>query len=625
MLPYSAAVYTNQLQQAAALSYHHHQQQQQQQQQGPNPPSPATSLQLSAALNFERLRYGFAAVQPPNGIVVPAAGHVAGGGGVVGPNQAQGGSPVAGGYPPPVFQHTAAAAFDPITLAAAGFRHAFDPRTGRFLPPEEPKPQHSYIGLIAMAILSNSEKKMVLSDIYQWILDHYPYFRTRGPGWRNSIRHNLSLNDCFIKAGRSANGKGHYWAIHPANVEDFKKGDFRRRRAQRKVRKHMGLSVPDDEDDSDDSPCSSPPVSGGNFFLTANGTLAPPTAGAVLASLPAVHAAVPQNLAASKVPPAFLIDGRGADRDRQISEEEPKPDKQQQPDQAPPAKRKRLFDMESLLSSRTDEKRAANVASTESSTGGQRQNGEDNASDNGSGSDKPSNLLIGDHRPQPLGVPNPFFFPPPVPPSGPGTENGHFLAAMAAAAAGFMPFAFLPGAGAPTVSLPWNFGCVPPTSSAAAALSSFLPMPQVPSTGAPSLGGGYFWQNGSSNGTVAASLSPPRPGSKTASNTPSATANSENGTNGDTPMQHAAPSSQDGNGCGRAAVVEVTRSPSPQDTAAQWQETFAKIMARSYQGRNLIKSNSLCISKGPCQSSDVEEDESEEKLSKSPKALPANG
>lgn len=123
---------------------------------------------------------------------------------------------------------------------------------------EEPKPNHSYIGLIAMAILSHRDKKLVLSDIYQWILDNYPYFRTRGPGWRNSIRHNLSLNDCFIKSGRSANGKGHYWAIHPANVEDFEKGDFRRRRAQRRVRKHMGLSVPDDEDSPVPSPTAPP-------------------------------------------------------------------------------------------------------------------------------------------------------------------------------------------------------------------------------------------------------------------------------------------------------------------------------------------------------------------------------
>jgi len=133
----------------------------------------------------------------------------------------------------------------------------FDPRLYRTV--EEPKPQHSYIGLIAMAILSSPDKKLVLSDIYQYILDNYPYFRARGPGWRNSIRHNLSLNDCFIKSGRSANGKGHYWAVHPANVDDFNKGDFRRRKAQRKVRKHMGLAV-DEEDSPSPPPPSSPPV-----------------------------------------------------------------------------------------------------------------------------------------------------------------------------------------------------------------------------------------------------------------------------------------------------------------------------------------------------------------------------
>ncbi|KAH8873472.1 Forkhead box protein F1 [Schistosoma japonicum] len=65
---------------------------------------------------------------------------------------------------------------------------------------EEPKPNFSYIGLIAKAILSTQERRMILSEIYQWIQLRYPYFSTRGPGWRNSIRHNLSLNDCFIKS-----------------------------------------------------------------------------------------------------------------------------------------------------------------------------------------------------------------------------------------------------------------------------------------------------------------------------------------------------------------------------------------------------------------------------------------
>ncbi|KAH8292611.1 hypothetical protein KR054_005537 [Drosophila jambulina] len=140
----------------------------------------------------------------------------------------------------------------------------------RIFQPEEPKPQHSYIGLIAMAILSSTDIKLVLSDIYQYILDNYPYFRSRGPGWRNSIRHNLSLNDCFIKSGRSANGKGHYWAIHPANMDDFRKGDFRRRKAQRKVRKHMGLSVDDASTGSPSPPpldLTTPPPTSGSSSL----------------------------------------------------------------------------------------------------------------------------------------------------------------------------------------------------------------------------------------------------------------------------------------------------------------------------------------------------------------------
>lgn len=104
------------------------------------------------------------------------------------------------------------------------------------------KPNHSYISLIANAILASKEKRLVLSDIYQFVLDTQPYFRNKaGQGWRNSIRHNLSLNECFIKAGRSPNGKGHFWAINPANFDDFSKGDFRRRRAQRRARRAMAF------------------------------------------------------------------------------------------------------------------------------------------------------------------------------------------------------------------------------------------------------------------------------------------------------------------------------------------------------------------------------------------------
>ncbi|KAF7258646.1 hypothetical protein EG68_03980 [Paragonimus skrjabini miyazakii] len=142
------------------------------------------------------------------------------------------------------------------TLAASDYReprmngHTSVQLDQRPFTGEELKPNFSYIGLIAKAILSTDDRRMILSEIYHWIQLNYPYFRTRGPGWRNSIRHNLSLNDCFIKVGRAANGKGHYWGIHPANLRDFIAGDYRRRRAQRKVRQALGLTCPADDRDT---------------------------------------------------------------------------------------------------------------------------------------------------------------------------------------------------------------------------------------------------------------------------------------------------------------------------------------------------------------------------------------
>ncbi|KAK2151118.1 hypothetical protein LSH36_375g04026 [Paralvinella palmiformis] len=109
-----------------------------------------------------------------------------------------------------------------------------DTPTGSSVHPD--KPPHSYIALISMGILESAEKKLVLSDIYQYIMDHFRYYRNQERAWRNSIRHNLSLNECFIKAGRAENGKGNYWSIHPACLEDFTRGDYRRRHARRRSR-----------------------------------------------------------------------------------------------------------------------------------------------------------------------------------------------------------------------------------------------------------------------------------------------------------------------------------------------------------------------------------------------------
>lgn len=101
------------------------------------------------------------------------------------------------------------------------------------------KPPYSYISLTAMAIWSSPEKMLPLNEIYRFITDRFPYYRKNTQRWQNSLRHNLSFNDCFIKVPRRPDrpGKGAYWALHPQAFDMFENGSLLRRRKRFKLHK----------------------------------------------------------------------------------------------------------------------------------------------------------------------------------------------------------------------------------------------------------------------------------------------------------------------------------------------------------------------------------------------------
>ncbi|XP_077301401.1 forkhead box protein J2-like [Arctopsyche grandis] len=84
---------------------------------------------------------------------------------------------------------------------------------------EDNKPTDSYALMIYKALEFSYDGKLTLAEIYTWIETNYPYYQTADIVWRNSIRHNLSLNPTFKKIPRPSDskGKGGFWAIDQAH------------------------------------------------------------------------------------------------------------------------------------------------------------------------------------------------------------------------------------------------------------------------------------------------------------------------------------------------------------------------------------------------------------------------
>lgn len=105
------------------------------------------------------------------------------------------------------------------------------------------KPPYSYIALILMAIKASPNKRCTLSEIYQFLQQRFPFFRGAYQGWKNSVRSNLTINECFIKLPKGLGRPvyGHSWTVDPGAELMFKEEWLRRRPTGFRTLKPFGM------------------------------------------------------------------------------------------------------------------------------------------------------------------------------------------------------------------------------------------------------------------------------------------------------------------------------------------------------------------------------------------------
>jgi forkhead box protein Q len=94
--------------------------------------------------------------------------------------------------------------------------------------------------------LNSTEKRLTLTEINDYLVKHYAFFRGSYQGWKNSVRHNLSFNKCFVKILRDPArpwGKDNYWTVSSLNDYLLADGSFRRRRRRKPKKRDSDINA----------------------------------------------------------------------------------------------------------------------------------------------------------------------------------------------------------------------------------------------------------------------------------------------------------------------------------------------------------------------------------------------
>lgn len=116
------------------------------------------------------------------------------------------------------------------------------PRKRIYKPEEIPepyrqKPGYSYCTMIIECLKQRATPRgMTLSEIYEGIREMYPYYKFCSEGWRSSVRHNLSTNQCFRKVAKD--GKGWFWGLSEGAEEREKQELKKQKLKEERKRRH---------------------------------------------------------------------------------------------------------------------------------------------------------------------------------------------------------------------------------------------------------------------------------------------------------------------------------------------------------------------------------------------------